>query len=207
MRFGTSTLRAITRSSLCAGVLALVAIAAGRFLADNPAVLLTFLNGTGLSDTAAHSVLQREGAFEDTLTVFQQNPLVGRSLGGVSSAIAELHGEQISSFEESKQFEGMSIYAEVLAASGLLGVLPFIWFSIATARRPLLLARSATPFWAALLRASVRSLLCAWVILQFNQNILRPYLWVHIAILATIYSASVRSSDQTPTAGAAALPD
>ncbi len=157
---------------------------------NNPAIALMFLNGTGISDTAAHSVIQRENALEDTFTVFLDHPLIGRSLGGVSSGIADLAGERIQSFEESKLFEGMSVFAEVLAASGIIGTIPFVWFLISSFRSPLRLVRSAGPFYASLLYALLRSLLFAWIVLQFNQNLLRPYLWTHLAILATVYAAA-----------------
>jgi hypothetical protein len=163
-----------------------------RELRDNPATMLMLLNGTGISNTAAHSVVERENSFEDTLDVFIDHPFIGRSLGGVSYAIGQLHGEDLHSFEASKQFEGMNIFAEVLAASGVIGIIPFAFFLAALIRKPLKLARSAAPVYASLLRSLVRSLLFLLAILQFNQNILRPYLWIHVAILATVYAAAQR---------------
>jgi hypothetical protein len=124
--------------------------------------------------------------------VFLQHPFVGRSLGGMSSAIAETRGETIHSFEDAKTVEGMSVFAEALAASGVIGIIPFVWFLVATIRKPWILARTASPFYSSLLRAFVRSLIFAWAILQFNQNVLRPYLWTHLAILATVYAAALR---------------
>lgn len=154
-----------------------------------------FLNGTGISETAAHSVIEREDSFRDTLTVFVQHPLIGTSLGGVSAAIADLHGESIKSFESLKLFEGMNVFAEALAASGVIGIVPFIWFLIEIVRKPLKSAKLAIPFYSTLLPALVRSLLFGWAVLQFNQNMLRPYLWVHIAILATVYAAASGRED------------
>ena len=162
-------------------------------LRDNPSVMLMLLNGTGVSDTAAHSVIQREDSLEETITVFLEHPLVGRSLGGISSAIADREGETIHSFEDSKEFEGMSVFAEILAASGVIGFIPFVWFLVDTVRRPLKLAYQVNPFYSSLLRALVRSLVFAWAILQFNQNVLRPYLWAHLAILLSVYAAAQKS--------------
>jgi hypothetical protein len=138
-------------------------------------------------------VIQRENALDETLAVFLEHPLIGRSLGGVSSAIADLQGEKIQSFEASKDFEGMSVFAEALAASGVIGIIPFLAFLITTFAKPLRLARVASPFYSGLLFALVRSLFFAWMILQFNQNMLRPYLWTHLAILATVYAAALQS--------------
>jgi hypothetical protein len=162
-------------------------------LENDPVLMLMFLNGTGVSDTPAHSVVQRENFFEETIAVFVQHPFIGRSLGGLSSAIAENEGDTIHSFEEAKKIDGMSVFAEVLAASGIIGFIPFVCFLIATIWKPLTLARVAPPFYASLLRGLVRALIFAWAILQFNQNVLRTYLWVHLAILATVYAASLRA--------------
>ena len=159
-------------------------------LRNNPVLLLMFLNGTGVSDTAAHSVIQRANSFEDTIEVIAQHPFIGRSLGGISAAIAENEGDTIHSFEDAKTIEGMSVFAEVLAASGVIGFIPFLCFLVATIWKPLTLARIAPPFYSSLLRGLVRSLIFAWAILQFNQNVLRTYLWAHLAILATVYAAT-----------------
>jgi hypothetical protein len=100
----------------------------------------------------------------------------------------------LHSFEASKEFEGMNIFAEVLAASGIAGVVPFIFFIAAMVWKPLRLANESGPAYAALLRSLVRSLLFVLALLQFNQNILRPYLWIHLAILATVYSAAIHTA-------------
>jgi hypothetical protein len=168
--------------------------AAHRIVDQNPEIVPILAAGTGIYGTAAHSVVVRQGSFSDTLTIFAQNPLIGRSIGGVSSAIAELHGYTVTSFQDSKPFEGMSIFAEALAGSGIIGIIPFIIFLVLTIYKPLKLAGSSSPFYSAWLRALVRALIFELAILQFNQNILRPYLWIHIAILATAYSAARSSS-------------
>jgi hypothetical protein len=194
-----SKLRLLIPSLLSITVIVTITAGALNALENNPALMLMFLNGTGISNTAAHSVMERENSFEDTLRVFVEHPLVGQSLGGVSSAIGDLYGDKVQSFEESKDFEGMNVFAEVLAASGVVGVIPFVFFLVAAIRRPLKLARTARPFDTSLLRSLVRSLVFAWAILQFNQNLLRPYLWIHLAILATVYAAAhSRCSDSTP---------
>jgi hypothetical protein len=184
---------ALIPSILSIGLIGAIGIGTASLIEKNPAAALIFLNGTGISDTNAHSVVQREGALEETFTVFLEHPLVGRSLGGVSVAIADLEGTKVQSFQDSKDYEGMSVFAEALAASGVIGIIPFVWFVVTTVRKPLRLARVAPPDYSVLLRALVRSLLFAWAILQFNQNMLRPYLWTHLAILATVYAAARQS--------------
>lgn len=185
-----SKLQALAPSLIFAVLLvAILGIAVAK-LQRRPALMLIFLNGTGLDNTAAHSVIERADSLQETITVFLNHPLIGQSLGGVSSAIADHEGESVHSFEDSKKFEGMSVFAEILAASGLIGAIPFICFLVVIIWKPLALARTAPPFYSALLMAAVRAMIFAWAILQFNQNVLRPYLWVHIAVLATIYAAA-----------------
>jgi hypothetical protein len=194
LRLSRSRMHALAPSLLMLMFVSALGSVAAIALERNPMVMLMFLNGTGISDTAAHSVLEREGSFEETLQVFAEHPLIGRSLGGVSSAIANLNGETVHSFEESKPFEGMSVFAEGLAGSGLFGFIPFVWFLIVTIREPLRIARATSPFHSALLHAFVRSLVFAWAILQVNQNMLRPYLWVHLAMLATVYASARKAA-------------
>jgi hypothetical protein len=194
LRISRSKIRALAPSIVAFLFMGMIGSIGITALQRNPVILLMFLNGTGISDTAAHSVLQREGAFEETLQVFVHHPFLGQSLGGVSSAIADLNGETIHSFEESKAFEGMSVFAEALTASGVFGFIPFVCFIVVTARKPLRLADRTSLFNAVILRGLVRSLIFTWAILQVNQNILRPYLWVHLAMLATVYASARRTA-------------
>jgi O-antigen ligase len=189
-RIVPSKIRALVPSLLLTALLVSILGGAVMALQNRPALMLIFLNGTGLDNTAAHSVIERADSLEETIAVFVNHPIIGQSLGGVSSAIADQEGESVHSFEDSKKFEGMSIFAEILAASGIIGAVPFVSFLVITIWKPLALARRTGTLYSALLVAAVRSLVFAWAILQFNQNVLRPYLWVHLAVLVTIYAAA-----------------
>lgn len=183
--------------SACLAIFGLAACSVLINMENRAAIALMFLNGTGISGTAAHSVDERENSLSETLAVFLDHPLIGRSLGGVSSAIADREGTVVQTFEDSKRFEGMSVFAEVLAASGIIGVIPFVWFLAATIWKPLALSRRVSPQYSSLLCGLVRSFIFAWAILEFNQNVLRPYLWVHLAILATVYAAARSNTSLT----------
>ena len=161
------------------------------FVTD-PDTVRVVVSGTGLLNTASHSVDERQEHFEDTLQAIADHPWMGSSLGGVTESIASYMGIKPQNFEETKRFEGQSIFAEVVAASGIPGSIPFFCFMLIYLAAPLRLARTASPFQAAWLRALVLALVFEWAILQFNQNILRLYLWVHIAVLATVFSAVQR---------------
>jgi len=121
------------------------------------------------------------------------SPLIGYSLGGISSALGELRGSPVTSLALAKQNGGMSVFAEVLAASGIVGFIPFMIYIAQIILKPLKLARiGISPEIKILLRAMAFSLLFELFILQFNQNILRPYLWLHISILSSIYAVAIK---------------
>jgi len=161
-----------------------------RWLSDDPDTLRIVVSGTGLLGTASHSVDEREDHLQETLQAINDHPWMGSSLGGVTESIAGYMGKRPQNFEETKRFEGQSVFAEVIVASGVPGAIPFFCFVVISIAAPLRLARNSSRLNAAWLRALVLALVFEWAILQFNQNILRLYLWVHIAILATAFAAA-----------------
>ncbi|MGD0831276.1 MAG: hypothetical protein ABR907_10060 [Terracidiphilus sp.] len=163
-----------------------------RWFFDDPETAQILVSGTGLLGTAAHSVDEREERFQDTLHIIASNPWMGQSLGGITDSIASYYGVRPQNFEESKLYEGQSVFAEVIASSGIPGSIPFLCFLIVTVVSPLRLATRFSPLFAAWLRALVLALVFEWAILQLNQNILRLYLWVHIALLVTVFAAARR---------------
>lgn len=150
--------------------------------------------GLGIAGGSSHSSDTRTNEFIDTLTIFTQSPIIGYSLGGISSAIGNLRGIDVTDFEVAKMNEGMNVFAEVLAASGAFGFLFFISYFVKLVYLPITLAKKVTNvFHSTILKSLVVSFLFELLILQFNQNILRPYLWMHIAILCCAYSV-IKSS-------------
>jgi hypothetical protein len=159
---------------------------------DDPETVEILVRGTGLLGTASHSVDEREDRLHGTLLTIANHPWMGQSLGGITESIAGYNGLRPQNFEEAKIYEGESVFAEVAAASGIPGSIPFLCFLAVTIVAPLRLAGRSSPLYAAWLRALVLALIFEWAILQLNQNILRLYLWVHIALLATVYAAARR---------------
>lgn len=130
-------------------------------------------------------------ALEDTVNIFRSSPLVGYGLGGVSSAIAEMRGYSSNVVDSETTFSGMSILAEALAASGMIGFFPFLMYMWSLARKPFRLAkRLRDPALGIVLKAVAISFVFAFIKLQFNQNILRPYFWLNIAVLSAVYSVA-----------------
>jgi len=83
------------------------------------------------------------------------------------------------------------VFTEVLAASGLIGIIPFITYIILVIWKPLELStRIREHSDSTLLRSLVYSFLAVLLILQFNQNILRLYFWLHLAILSVVYGTT-----------------
>jgi len=150
--------------------------------------LLFLFDGLGIFGAASHSVDTREGRMMETLLLFQNSPFIGYSLGGIAPAIAQLNGVTDLDFESIKEFEGNSIFVEVLAASGIFGFIPFVLFVMSIVLKPFALSKKLSPDKSKVLVALTLSLIFEFAILQFNQVILRPYLWMHIAVLAACYS-------------------
>jgi|SaaInlStandDraft_6_1057023.scaffolds.fasta_scaffold28647_1 O-antigen ligase len=157
----------------------------GYYLATNVAYFSILTSG--LSGEAA-SVNLRLKSTIDTFIVFFDSPFIGYSLGGVSSAIANLNNLSIDDFASAK-IEGNMVLAEVLAASGIIGFLPFIIFLWSIFIKPFFLIRmNKSNDLSIILYGIILATLIQFFMLQFNQNILRPYFWLNIAMLCVVYN-------------------
>ncbi|MGE0114852.1 MAG: O-antigen ligase family protein [Steroidobacteraceae bacterium] len=173
--------------ALCAVVMTVLWIVhSGDKLKDD---LVTFAGGTGLFGAPAHSVVDRQNSFNNTLAIISKSPFIGYSLGGVATAIGVMQSGSIANNVDAKHNEGSNVFAEVLAASGVIGVVPFLVYLGMLVRKPLVVARNAGGDTAIVLSGLVWALLMELLILQFNQNILRAYLWFHIGVLSAAHAA------------------
>lgn len=162
-----------------------------NFLSFNK--ILFIFSGLGIFGTASHSITLRTKDLYDTIQIFLQSPIFGYSLGGVSSAIGELRGVSVESIEAAKSNEGLSVLAETLAASGIIGFIPFLIYIFKLIMKPIYLVKFINNLdLKKVLIAMIVSLVFELIILQFNQNILRPYLWLHIAILSAVYNVNYK---------------
>lgn len=142
-----------------------------------------------------NSFHKRSFQFINTLVVFKQHPLYGVSLGGIAPAIGELYGLTITSQAIATKHEGMMIFAEVLAASGAVGFVFFAIYIVKLISSPFqLLKKMKDKEMKKMLMGSVWALIGILVILQFNQNILRLYLWIHIGYVSAIYAVAFRET-------------
>lgn len=129
-------------------------------------------------------------------TIFTENPFFGIGLGSFPPVLysAYLNGNEKFRFFESqlkemtlpplKYFEPTNVLTEVLASLGVFGAAAFGYLLFLFFSR----ARQAVP-WAL-------SLIVMLVLLQFNQGVLRTYIWVHLAICFALFdkSASARET-------------
>src|SRR5262249_40687611 len=132
------------------------------------------------------------------------SPFIGYSLGGIAPAIREQkHDTAIRTNLDAKQYEGNSVFIEVLAASGVIGFVPFVVYLITLLVKPSVLALASPEPIRGVLLGLVWGLAIELVALQASQNILRPYLWFHIAIVSAAYAAT-RASVPVPASTLAA---
>ena len=126
-----------------------------------------------------------------TWKVFLQSPWYGYSLGGIAPAIAELNGATSITQEIVKNYEGLCIFLEILAASGIIGFLFFVFFLSKILLSSLLLKKETKkrpqefsnfpPI--SLHNLLLIGLIAQLILLCLNQNVLRNYLWIHFAML------------------------
>jgi len=148
------------------------------FLSEN-----TFLlNGLGLKGMASHSVDQRLNGLFTCLDIFLDNPLAGYSLGGVDPIIYKYRNEVYFSGENGS---AMSIIGEILISGGIIGLIPFFTYVV-----KLIFPKTIDNISDKklnVLYALIWSFIFEMAILCMNQNILRPYVWIQIAVLSSAY--------------------
>lgn len=169
-------------SDVC--LVALLAVVAVVIL---PAFLRThrfLLSGLGIGGTPSHSVKDRLSGLITCVQIFKNSPLWGYSLGGVDPMIA--YYKRIP-YTTGDNGAAMSVIGELLVASGLIGLFPLLAYLYQLLRIPKRKSsgflRSGNPQD---IRKGLRYALCfEFIILCMNQNVLRPSLWMHIAIYST----------------------
>jgi hypothetical protein len=160
------------------------------------------LNGIGvIEDLGNHSTEGRFDKAKATVKIFLDNPIYGVSLGGIPSALGKQDGIRIRNQEQikassynggevgySEGYEGQNIFAELLAASGLFGFPLIISYFFLLFYKPLRLSIKLKHFEDGhLLKSMLFAGFLVLFMLFFNQNILRTWLWIHIALINTCY--------------------
>lgn len=147
-------------------------------------VALPFLfSGLGILGHSSQSAGTRLQSLARTWRAFMQHPIIGTGIGALPADIAAQTGQGVYSIREAKKFEGMSIAAEILASTGIVGaaiVVGLVLTILGAYRR----SRERVKTWQRLvLSAQGWGLLWMLLMLQMNQNFLRIYIFVDLAIL------------------------
>jgi len=132
------------------------------------------LAGLGINGGTAHSKMERINKLETTLEIFKNHYLFGTGLGGVNVETAKFNGLNPFMVDLST-ITSINVTAELLLASGLIGFICFVVYIFKVFK----LYNRADRYTKALLIGF------AFIIfmLQMNQNILRPYFWIHLALI------------------------
>lgn len=145
-----------------------------------PKKFLFLLTGVGLLGQSDSSVIQRSTEFYDTLNIFFHHPIFGVGIGGENYYMT---GDRFGFYTKTigilRKNPGINISAEALADSGLTGFICYLCYFYGFFKK--LLSRSLQN---EIVVALTLGLLAEMFLLQFNQDILRIYLWIHIAILS-----------------------
>jgi len=156
------------------------------------------LSGLGFFEGSSHSSSIRLKEQAQIIEIFLKSPLVGYSLGGVASAIGALNGIEITSQDEAKQHEGMNIIVEVLAASGIIGFLFFIVFFLLMYKKAYKVSKALAKEnyeYSIIINSLAFALIIETIMLMMNQNILRPYFWILVAVFNTSITLGKRVVD------------
>lgn len=166
-----------------------LAIGGGFFVVVTKRIDLTFLlNGLGLLGTSAHSRDGRIFSMMRAVMVFLKSPFIGYSLGGVDPAVAQAYNVHF--------YNGITscVWVEVLVASGVIGIVFFIrwmWQLMVVSMR-----RAAKGFLEQEVKALFWAVVFECIILTFNQNVLRIYFWVLLAVVNTVYRLARQKSTE-----------
>jgi hypothetical protein len=162
------------------GVVGVLLVVGVGWLGQHLGSFVYLFSGLGVTqETGSYSVDERWDLTLETLQIFANHPVIGVSLGGVAPAISEQNGVAVNDNEDAKTSEGICTTAEVLAASGIIGFMFYLTY-MSKLCRTMFQFRSE----AAVSKALGWGFIFLLIMLQFDQNILRGYLWLHIAIVS-----------------------
>ncbi|MFC2144939.1 O-antigen ligase family protein [Actinomycetota bacterium] len=160
------------------------------YISTNPERFNFLFQGTGLFNTADASYSMRFDRTIKTIEVFIDKPvniILGVGPGGAGAymvANPEKFNIYASGFAKLWSTEPNAIGAELLASVGVVGFMIFAWFIINIFKRLWNLYRNniLVSKYRTICLALFWGLVIELLILQLNQNYLRPYLWLHIGI-------------------------
>jgi hypothetical protein len=153
-----------------------------------------------------HSFYHRWVGITNAWQVFMDHFLLGVGFGGVPAYIYDAWGRgntgylffdaYLSDMQGNylKHFEPMNVMTEILASLGIVGLLAVgvLLFAI------YLQARKAIDKAPTLSRNLLISVVVMLIVLQFNQGILRSYIWVHFSLAYALFELLASNSCSFP---------
>jgi hypothetical protein len=169
--------------SIAMGVAVEVSKPLSASLSDAASNLSFLIEGLGILGSSSHSADDRSESFGSTWNAFVVHPLIGTGVGAVSVHVGSLKGSAVNSLADAKINEGMSIFVELAASTGTIGVLLIIFFAGSVAIqykyvKKLVPARNRT-----VLEGLAWSVIWLLLALQLNSNFLRIYIFIDLAVL------------------------
>jgi|GEM_PF-880806 len=156
--------------------------------------VMTYLSGLGIGGTASHSTDTRMTSFYDTWKLFLDSPLLGCSLGGIDAGIIAYKARNYTVANNGGA--SMCISLEALAAYGIFGAYFFFkyMYDLTIGGYRKIKKRPGDKREKEVVYAMLLALAFEFMILQLNQNVLRPPFWVHIALVSTVIQIYLRES-------------
>jgi hypothetical protein len=154
---------------------------------------------------AHHSFFERWVMIRNAWLIFLRHPLLGIGLGAIPSYLYEACIQGDSDFffalpadfsfagvNSLKFFEPSNVLTELMASTGLVGLAAFAYLLLCVKGE--FKNRLKEPFILGL----ALSLLIQLIVLQFNQGLLRTYVWTHLGLVLGYLTKTSRSSLQDP---------
>ena len=188
--------------TIIAGLLVPLVLAAGvglatvswRNLLDLVENVSFLTNGLGIAGGSSHSSEGRTSDFGTTWQAFLNYPITGTGIGAVPVDIASQHGSVVVSLESAKNYEGISVFVEILASTGLIGGALLAAFAVSVASKCIVKMHTFDTWRRLVLRSLCWSILWLLLVLQFNQNFLRIYVFLDLAVLICCLTAAASSN-------------
>jgi O-antigen ligase len=135
-----------------------------------------------------HSFLDRLQGLIRTVGVFLEHPFFGVGIGGIGPYIFKKTWPFDAAPTTLKEFEGYdptNNFTEILASIGIVGLMGILFLSWVFYRlfRSVFKDPLIDPEDKRMVLALFASLLIQIFVLQYNQGLFRPYIWIHAAIV------------------------
>lgn len=144
-------------------------------------ILAKYLSGSGLFGSSSHSLDSRLNMLYRVIECIKESPWIGVSFGGVDPAIARYRGIEYGG----NNGAAMCVSFEIILATGMIGFVFFIYYLLKLVwvfpRKYQINTQEKD-----ILMSAVWGLVIQFLMLQINQNIMRHYFWVTVAIVTAI---------------------